>query len=68
MAPYYDTNFRLMEKRMKADERGEPGRESRSFDSMTTTLTSTLGWFITMFLCFLKVHYISLNHFEKVYT
>ena len=34
---------------MKADDRGEPGRESRSFDSMTTTLTATLGWFITIF-------------------
>ena len=34
---------------MEADDRGEPGRESRSFDSITTTLTSTLGWFVAMF-------------------
>ena len=30
---------------MKADDRGEPGRESRSFDYITTALTATFGWF-----------------------
>ena len=45
IANYYVTSFRQREKDMRADDRGEPGRESRSFDYITTALTATFGWF-----------------------
>ena len=53
--PLKPPDFRQYEKDMNANNRGKPGRESRSFDSMTTNLTATLGWLITIFFCFLHL-------------
>ena len=47
-----------MIKDCKADDRDEPGRESRRFDYLQNSRTSTFGWFILSisisFFCFLK--------------
>ena len=43
---YYVINSRQMIKNDKADDRGEPGRESRRFDFLQNSWTATFGWFI----------------------
>ena len=51
-------DFRQFIKDCKADDRDEPGRESRRFDYLQNSRTSTFGWFILsisiFFFCFLQ--------------
>ena len=65
---YHETNFREMVKRMKADDRGEPGRESRSFDYITSALTATFGWFTSDFFFLLLVFFklTNISNWKKI--
>ena len=47
-ALYYDINSRQRMKDWKADDRGEPGCESRRFDSLTNDKTKTFGLFMSV--------------------